>query len=405
MTPLPPQRLSSSQAPPTRTETSTPASSSDNPGKPKGTESGASRATKSKRKNPPSQVPEKSKAKEQDQDKQPQKKKKKDGKDGGEETKVEEPPAQQPPAKKKPASRDSSQKKQDQQPKNDAGNDEGKAAQPKAVADPGKNEDFLKKLGDMWWSEEHGVAFRQMKAGVERSGPPFQDGEDVKVKFACDGLVWILPNLIPADLEKFGQEPLKKLPKPDPKAKPSRKKKSDEKPVQDYVLDVVRCKYAKQGQGNPIIKVECRVNRHDLSSPSQWKQKLQVVIREDVSARFAMNVAITFANCYQYMNLNPEMLNFRECRDALISYGQQHHDFNKSVMDWKIVSDVCQPPFPPRPECPSCNLEGWSMGFGISCLLSRSFRVINYIQVSQKDWLLGRGSFLLHFTLPLNPKP
>ena len=178
-----------------------------------------------------------------------------------------------------------------------------------------------------------------MMVGIEVSGRPFEKDGSVVVVFE-DGTEWT-PPLIPADLEKFGAAP--SLPK---RTKAKAKASTGNKPVNDYILETIRAKFATQGKSAPIIKVEARADRNDLSSG--WRQRFQIVVRGDMTAVVAMNICATFCDCYHFMNLNQGELNFRECRDLLIEMGKNGtHDFTKGKMDWEKVSTDCKKAFPP----------------------------------------------------------
>ncbi|CAE7360270.1 cpt [Symbiodinium microadriaticum] len=119
-------------------------------------------------------------------------------------------------------------------------------------------------------------------------------------------------------------------------------KQSDDK---DYVFPIIRCKYCTQGAKSPLIKIEAREDRHDTSS--KWLQKLQVVIKDDLSVRKAMHIARTFADCYVYMNLNPAEINFRGCRDDLLAH---NHNWEESALDWQTVNSLRLKHFPKSPK-------------------------------------------------------
>ena len=207
-----------------------------------------------------------------------------------------------------------------------------------------------RKLGEIWWDDEMGRAFFSSRKGVLRSSKPYVPDDDpdaVLVDFE-NGIQW-RPPLIPGDLEKFGELPRAEVPKdpPKPKAKPKAKSAST-KPVKDYVLDVIRCKFASQGKASPIIKVEALVDRNNPTS--KWHQVVQLVIK-DISADYAMNVCRSLADLFQNLNMNPSETNWRECRDALLHYGASgQHDFNKGHLDWRAVETLRFKAFAPSPK-------------------------------------------------------
>ena len=129
-----------------------------------------------------------------------------------------------------------------------------------------------------------GKACRQLKDGMDVSGHPRLNEAGTVVVVFDDGTEW-LPPLIPPDLTKFaaagGSVPNKVV-----KAKA---KQAASKPVEDYVLETIRAKFSKQGKSSPIIKVEARVDRHDLSSA--WRQKMQIVVKSEggMTPTVAMN--------------------------------------------------------------------------------------------------------------------
>ena len=204
-------------------------------------------------------------------------------------------------------------------------------------------------VGDIWWSNMMGKACRQQEDGVDFSGPPFlQDGE-VVVKFD-DETCWKVPHMVPQDLEHSGLPPDVPKPQPPVPKKKAKAKAQTTKPVQDFELPTVRCKYCLQGKQSPIVKVECRVDRNDLTS--KFKQRMQIVVKEGVTARAAMHVATTFAECYHHMLLNQDVINFRECRDALFGMADKGHDWDKEKLDWRWVADLTLKGFPPK--CLGC---------------------------------------------------
>ena len=208
---------------------------------------------------------------------------------------------------------------------------------------------------DIWWDDEQGKAFLRVSGKSENKlemSKELVGGEDGFVYAIFEGFEkWRVPHLLPDDLDKFkaGQP----LPKGSAAAKPAKtpaakRKPAKDKPVQDFELkDIVRCRYATQGEKNPpIIKVELRQDRFDTSS--KWAQKFQIVIKDNITATYAMNVATTFAEAYVYMNLNQGMLNFKECRNALIEYTADGFDWNKQRLNWKVIDALCwRKIFPP----------------------------------------------------------
>ena len=190
-----------------------------------------------------------------------------------------------------------------------------------------------------------GKACRQLKDGMDVSGHPRLNEAGTVVVVFDDGTEW-LPPLIPPDLTKFaaagGSVPNKVV-----KAKA---KQAASKPVEDYVLETIRAKFSKQGKSSPSIKVEARVDRHDLSSA--WRQKMQIVVKSEggMTPTVAMNICMTFCDCYHHMNLNPGRLNFKECKDNLILMHQDGtHNFADSKMEWQLVSKQMKKAFPPPP--------------------------------------------------------
>ena len=186
-----------------------------------------------------------------------------------------------------------------------------------------------------------GKACRQLKDGMDVSGHPRLNEAGTVVVVFDDGTEW-LPPLIPPDLTKFaaagGSVPNKVV-----KAKA---KQAASKPVEDYVLETIRAKC----KSSPIIKVEARVDRHDLSSA--WRQKMQIVVKSEggMTPTVAMNICMTFCDCYHNMNLNPGRLNFKECKDNLILMHQDGtHNFADSKMEWQLVSKQMKKAFPPPP--------------------------------------------------------
>ena len=194
-----------------------------------------------------------------------------------------------------------------------------------------------KASGDIQWNAELGKACWQKSEGIIVSSTPFVDKDD-EVKVSFDGLLWSVPHLVPSDLDPSKPtNPLHKVSKPKvPKAK-----QATPKPIEDYVYPIIRCKYATQGSKSPLIKVEAREDRHDLHS--KWVQKLQLVIKADLSVGKAMNIAKTLADAYVYMNLNPSRLNFRGCRESLLGH---NHDWESSALDWQTVNKLGLKHFP-----------------------------------------------------------
>ena len=196
--------------------------------------------------------------------------------------------------------------------------------------------------GDIWWDYEMQRACMEIQTGPVFSSRPFVKDDEVFAKFP-DGLVWSVPHLVPADLEATGGLPAApSIPTTQNKQKPKPKaKQKADKPVEDYVFPIIRCKYCTQGAKSPLIKIEAREDRHDTSS--KWLQKLQVVIKDDLSVRKAMHIARTFADCYVYMNLNPAEINFRGCRDDLLAH---NHNWEESALDWQTVNSLRLKHFP-----------------------------------------------------------
>ena len=204
--------------------------------------------------------------------------------------------------------------------------------------------------GEIWWCEELTRALRQHTWGVERSKPLFVDGEAVCTTFEYDNLKWVVPHLIPSDLAKYNGGKLVVARVPPKNASPCKSKKrnpASSSSCPPYVLDVVRVCLAKQGQGNPIVKVQVRQDRNDLKS--KWVQRMQVVIKEPVTEAIAYNVAKSFADCFQFMGMAPSETDYRECRDALLAYGAAgHHDFEKGPLPWQKVQGQLFKSFPPK---------------------------------------------------------
>ena len=221
---------------------------------------------------------------------------------------------------------------------------------------------------DIWWSDELGKALLQVSGQGQNKLEMSKElvaGEDGLVYAIFDGFdKWRVPHLVSEDLEKFnaGQAlPKSTVAKPE-KTPAAKRKTAKDKPVKDFELkDIVRCRYATQGEKNPpIIKVELRQDRFDTTS--KWAQKFQIVIKDHITATYAMNVATTFAEAYVYMNLNQGMLNFRECRNALIEYTADGFDWNKERLNWKVIDALCwRKIFPPVSSDDFC--VGYSYSF------------------------------------------
>ncbi|CAE7195884.1 unnamed protein product [Symbiodinium sp. CCMP2592] len=201
-----------------------------------------------------------------------------------------------------------------------------------------------KKPGDIWWDYEMQRACLESQTGPVFSSKPFVKEDEVFVQFP-DGLMWSVPHLVPADLESGLGLPAPTVPEQKPKATASKRKPKADKPIEDYVYSIIRCKYCTQGSKNPLIKVEAREDRHDATS--RWVQKLQLVIRTGLSVRKAMHIAMTFADCYVYMNLNPAEINYRGCRDDLLAHD---HDWEASALDWQTVNSLGLKHFPKSPK-------------------------------------------------------
>ncbi|CAE7578145.1 unnamed protein product [Symbiodinium sp. CCMP2592] len=194
--------------------------------------------------------------------------------------------------------------------------------------------------GDIWWDYEMQRACLESQTGPVFSSKPFVKEDEVFAQFP-DGLMWSVPHLVPADLESGLGLPAPTVPEQKPKATASKRKPKADKPIEDYVYSIIRCKYCTQGSKNPLIKVEAREDRHDATS--RWVQKLQLVIRTGLSVRKAMHIAMTFADCYVYMNLNPAEINYRGCRDDLLGHD---HDWEASALDWQTVNSLGLKHFP-----------------------------------------------------------
>ena len=218
-----------------------------------------------------------------------------------------------------------------------------------SVADNYHFYDAPKDVGDTWWSNFMGRACRKIEGDThETSGPPFLHNDQVMVQFE-DQTIWRVPHLIPSDLDRMNGDGLPSVPsqqeQPKPKKAPKAKAKAKERPVKDFEQKTVRAKFSFQGKNDPIVKVEAREDRNDCGS--RWKQKFQIVVRGEMCANSAMNVATTFCQLYQGMNLNPSVLDFKECRDALIGM-KGRHDWTQGPMDWQHVAALCLKGFPPK---------------------------------------------------------
>ncbi|CAE7891290.1 unnamed protein product [Symbiodinium microadriaticum] len=197
-------------------------------------------------------------------------------------------------------------------------------------------------VGDIWWCEELGRALRQTADGPETSTEPMEKNGNVIVEFE-DGFEWT-PPLIPADLAKFGSA-ASKLPKPCKKPVVR-----TAKPVQDYLLPTIRAKYKTQGKSSPILSLEARQDRFDLKSA--WRQKCQIVVKDEMTAEIAMNIFSTFADCYEHMLMNQHELDFRVCRDCFLEmHAKGMHDFSKGKVAWEKVAEDIKKAFPPKPTC------------------------------------------------------
>ena len=153
----------------------------------------------------------------------------------------------------------------------------------------------VKAVGDIWWSDQLGRGLRQHTWGCERSLEPHVPDDNpniVVVNFPSDFKKWTTP-LVPADLQKFAggknsQPPERVSQEVKEKVAPKKaaKAKAEPKPVKDYLLDAVRCKYSKQGKGNPVVRVEVREDRYDPSF--KFKQRFQIVVKDAMTAHCAM---------------------------------------------------------------------------------------------------------------------
>ncbi|CAE7582760.1 unnamed protein product [Symbiodinium sp. CCMP2592] len=203
---------------------------------------------------------------------------------------------------------------------------------------------ITRKEGDIWWEETLGKACRQTKKGTDVSGQPsLNEAGSVVVVFE-DGTEW-LPPLIPADLAKFASSAGSVMSVP---RKPKAASNKPVKPVADYCLPTIRAKFSKQGKCSPIIKVEARADRYNLSSA--WKQRMQIVLKGDMTPTVGMNICSTFCDCYEHLNLNQGLLDFKHCRNNLIEMWQNGtHDFAASKMSWELLSKQMKDAFPPAP--------------------------------------------------------
>ena len=189
--------------------------------------------------------------------------------------------------------------------------------------------------------------------GCERSKQLYIHEDKVCTSFEHDDLVWVVPHLLPADLEHYAGGKLQGVRHVETKPSQKKAKSAAKKPNEQsnafapYVLDAVKVSYSSQGSSNPIIKVQVRQDRNDTKS--KWVQRMQVVIKDEVSKNIAWNVAKTFADCFQFMGLVPDVTNYRECRDSLLAYGAAgYHDFEKGPLPWRTVADKCLKAFPPK---------------------------------------------------------
>ena len=237
-------------------------------------------------------------------------------------------------------------------------------------------------IWDVWWSDEMGRALKRVskdsKDTVQISERLVPDNGAVYAVFE-GGFRWRVPHLVASDLGKGKLPPLagakqkavkgnpkgkaktkaKAKPQAEPqdseqgtaeapeaeegsKPKGSKKAKPMPKPVQDYCLKSIRCKYTTQGSNPPIVKVE--VNEDRFEATGKWQQKMQLVIKDKVTPNVAMHVAMTFADCFHHMLLVPDRIDYRECRNALLSYP---HDWEASPLSWKVVNDQVLAGFPP----------------------------------------------------------
>ena len=213
-----------------------------------------------------------------------------------------------------------------------------KQPKPKETGDnkqPKPKETGDQKQADVTWSNLHEKAV----CDGEISSEPFVKGDEVYVSFES-GLEWRVPHLVPDDLK--GEQ--KALPmigqtkqKPKPKASP--------KPVPDFDLGCCRIKYASQGQKTPILKFEVRADR--TGPCSIFKQKMQVVLKPGgFTAEQGMNFLKTFAFAYDGMNLCPDAVDFKVCKQSLLDYGSKNGvDWSKHL-SWQFVNRLKLPGFP-----------------------------------------------------------
>ena len=235
---------------------------------------------------------------------------------------------------KQPKPKETGDKKQPK-PK-ETGDD--KQPKPKETGDnkqPKPKETGDQKQADVTWSNLHEKAV----CDGEISSEPFVKGDEVYVSFES-GLEWRVPHLVPDDLK--GEQ--KALPmvgqtkqKPKPKASP--------KPVPDFDLGCCRIKYASQGQKTPILKFEVRADR--TGPCSIFKQKMQVVLKPGgFTAEQGMNFLKTVAFAYDGMNLCPDAVDFKVCKQSLLDYGSKNGvDWSKHL-SWQFVNRLKLPGFP-----------------------------------------------------------
>ena len=213
----------------------------------------------------------------------------------------------------------------------------------------------VKAVGDIWWSDQLGRGLRQHTWGCERSLEPHVPDDNpniVVVNFPSDFKKWTTP-LVPADLQKFAggknsqpPERVSQAVKDKVAPKKAAKAKAEPKPVKDYLLDAVRCKYSKQGKGNPVVRVEVREDRYDPSF--KFKQRFQIVVKDAMTAHCAMSICTTFANAFTHMSCNPTGINYKQCRDALIQYAEARFREERP----SPLEDCCEgacPTIPSRP--------------------------------------------------------
>ena len=279
---------------------------------------------------------EKKKKKKTDDKKQPKPKPKETGDE-------KQPKPKETDDKKQPKPKETGDEKQPKetgdkkQPKpKETGDD--KQPKPKETGDnkqPKPKETGDQKQADVTWSNLHEKAV----CDGEISSEPFVKGDEVYVSFES-GLEWRVPHLVPDDLK--GEQ--KALPmigqtkqKPKPKASP--------KPVPDFDLGCCRIKYASQGQKTPIFKFEVRADR--TGPCSIFKQKMQVVLKPGgFTAEQGMNFLKTFAFAYDGMNLCPDAVDFKVCKQSLLDYGSKNGvDWSKHL-SWQFVNRLKLPGFP-----------------------------------------------------------